>query len=182
MSRGLDAVRYLPEYMAQLREIKELYNALQDEFDLMYACKDHAMGECFVMTCEDLGMEKYEKLLSLVPEHGDSREDRRFRILAALNGDTPYTFERVLQKLIVLCGEGNVTMEYAKDIYTLRVMIKLEAKRQFSTVLKMLGRMLPCNISLKCSLAYNTHRILSGFTHGELSAYTQKQLKEEVIV
>jgi hypothetical protein len=167
--------------MAELKEFQELYNGLQGEFDTMYTEKDKAMNECFVLLCEDFGLERYEKMLSLTPQAGESVEDRRMRVLAALNGDTPYTFASIYAKLILLCGEGNVYMEYAKDIYTLRVLIKLDAKSKFDTVKSMLKRMLPCNISLKCSLAYNTHRSLMPFKHKTLGSYTQVSLREEVI-
>jgi hypothetical protein len=45
----------------------------------------------------------------------------------------------------------------------------------------MLKRLLPCNIALKCSLAYNRHATIKLFTHGELKRFTQAQLREEVI-
>jgi hypothetical protein len=181
VSREINAIEYLPPFMAELREFKELYNGLQGEFDLMYSEKDEAMEECFALLCKSFGLERYEKLLSLTPQAGESVEDRRMRVLAALNGDTPYTFASIYAKLVLLCGEGNVYMEYAKDIYTLRVMVQLDAKSKFDTVRRMLKRMLPCNISLKCSLAYNTHRGLMPFKHSTLGTYTQRSLREEVI-
>ncbi len=181
MSRSKDTIGYMPQYMAQLREMQELYRLLQGEFDTMYFIKDKYMNECFVLTCEDYGLERYEKILGIVPPLTDSVEDRRLRVLAALNGDTPYTFERVYEKLKLLCGENNVYMEYAKDIYTLRVMVQLDAKSKYSSVIKMLREMIPCNISLICTLAYNRHSTLAPFTHKALSAYTHSGLVEEVI-
>jgi hypothetical protein len=72
-------------------------------------------------------------------------------------------------------------MAYAKDIYTLRVMLGLRAKNQYKAVLEMLKRLLPCNIALICSLAYNRHINLKPFKHSELKRFTQAQLREEVI-
>ncbi len=181
MSRDKKAINYMPQYMAELREMTELYKALQPEFDLMYQIKDSSINECFALTCIGFGLEKYEKILGIIPLYTDSVEDRRLKVLAALNGDTPYTFERVLDKLILLCGQGNVSMEYAKEIYTLRVLIQLEAKSQYNTVVKMLREMLPCNIALRCALAYNRHLTLKPFTHKSLSAYSNRALREEVV-
>lgn len=181
MSRDKNVIEYLPGYMAELFEMKELYKGLQPEFDLMYRIKDSSMDECFVLTCLDFGLERYEEMLGITPLVTDTVEDRRLRVLASLNGDTPYTFERIYAKLRLLCGEENVTMEYAKDIYTLRVLVQLAAKNQIATVNKMLRQMLPCNISLNCSLAYNRHSTLKPYKHSELGDYTHLQLREEVL-
>ncbi len=181
MSRDKKALEYMPDYMAEFREMQELYKGLQDEFDLMYEIKDSCMLECFVLTCCSFGLERYEKMLGIKSLYTDTIEDRRLRVLAALNGDTPYTFERVFNKLKLLCGEGNVYMEYAKEIYTLRVLIQLRAKSQYSTVIKMLREMIPCNISLICAIAYNKHKTLKPFPHKTLSGYTHRALREEVV-
>ena len=84
-------------------------------------------------------------------------------------------------KAEVLCGEDNVSMEYAKDIYTLRVLIELTAKNQLAIVERMLRKMLPCNISLICALAYNRHTHLTPYKHSELGAYSHTGLREEVL-
>lgn len=181
MSRDKNAVEYLPGYMAELFEMQELYKGLQPELDLMYRIKDSSMEECFVLTCEGFGLERYEEMLGITPLPTDTIDDRRLRVLAALNGDTPYTFERIYAKLKVLCGEDNVTMEYAKDIYTLRVLVQLAAKNQIDTVNRMLRQMLPCNISLICSLAYNRHSDLAPYKHSHLAQYTHLKLREEVL-
>lgn len=181
MSREINAIDYLPEYMRELREIKELYGAVQAELDRGYEEKDAALEECFALLCRSFGLERLEKMLGITPLPTDSVEDRRLRVLTLLNGDTPYTFKRIYEKLVFLCGEGNVNMDYAKEIYTLRVMLQLKAKNRFNTVLEMLKKMLPCNISLKCSLAYNRHRDLSVFTHEQLAAISHRGLFEEVL-
>ena len=181
MIRNIRPLDYLPPVMSEVLEIQEIYKGVTPELELVYEIGDKVLNENFVNYAEDFGLERMEKMLGIKIDYDDTLENRRMRILAALNGDTPYTFERVLNKLIVLCGDGNVNMEYAKEIYTLRVLIKLRAKKQFETVKKILIEMLPCNISLICMLAYNTHRTLHKYTHSELKQYTQRQLREEIL-
>lgn len=181
MSRDKNAIEYLPKYMGVLYEIKELYRGIQPELDEVYSVLDSSLEECFVLTCESFGLERYEEMLGISPLPTDTIEDRRLRILTAINGDTPYTFERIYSKLKVLCGEDNVYMEYAKDIYTLRILIQLEAKNQLDTIKTMLKKMLPCNISLICSLAYNRHCDLSPHSHSDLASYSHRGLREEVL-
>lgn len=181
MSRDKNAVYYMPSYMREFKEMSELYNGLQPQFDLLYNKLDSCLAECFVLSCVGFGLERYEKMLGIKPNAADTTEDRRLRVLAALNGDTPYTFERILQKLKLLCGENNVAMDYAREVYTLRVFLQLPAKNQLGTVKKMLKKMLPCNISLKCLLAYNRYKDIKPFTHAYLRTFTQKGLREEVL-
>lgn len=181
MSREIKAIEYLPEYMGELKEIKELYKAIQPELDRGYNALDGSFEECFVLLCRSFGLERYEKILGITPLPSDTTEDRRLRILTLINGDTPYTFDRIYRKLVFLCGEGNVNMDYTKEIYTLRVMLQLRAKNQFDTVYRMLKRMLPCNISLICLLAYNRHMDLGRLTHKQLAAFNHRMLFEEVL-
>lgn len=181
MEREINLIKYLPPVMGEVKEIQELYKGITPELKDLYAKGEKALDECFVLTAEDYGLIRMENMLAITPYLYDAVEDRRLRILTLINGDTPYTFERVYNKLKVLCGEGNVNMDYAKEIYTLRVMIELRAKNQFETVRKMLKEMLPCNISLICLLVYNKHSKLHKFTHGQLAVYTHRQLTDEVV-
>lgn len=181
MEREINPINYLPPIMQEVKEIQELYKGITPELKALYSESSRALDECFVLSAEDCGLTRIEKMLNISIYSDDTIEDRRLRILTKLNGDTPYTFERLYDKLKTLCGEDNVYMAYAKDIYTLDVKISLIAKRQFETVHKMLLEIVPCNIALRCLLAYNTHRTLSVFTHRQLAKYTHRQLTEEVL-
>lgn len=179
--QDIKPIEYLPPVMQEVLEIQELYKGITPEVRLLFTNGSLALDECFINTAENTGLERMEAILGITPYPDDTVEDRRLRILAAMNGDTPYTFKTVYAKLKALCGEDNVRMSYAKDIYTLDVQIKLEAKRQYETVRDMLLRMIPCNISLNCTLVYNKHSLLSGYKHIELKPYKHRQLKEEVL-
>lgn len=180
-AEDIKPIEYLPPVMQEVLEIQELYKGITPEVRLLFTCSTEAINECFVNTALGYGLERMEAILKINPYPDDTVADRRLRILAALSGDMPYTFERVYEKLKALCGEDNVRMEYAKDIYTLNVQIKLEAKRQYETVKAMLLRMIPCNISLNCSIVYNKHNVLARYRHLDLTVYTHRELKEEVL-
>jgi len=181
MEREINPINYLPPVMQEVREIQELYKGITPEIKALYFESQVALDECFVLSAEDYGLARMENMLGITPYPDDTVEDRRLRILTKLNGDTPYTFESLYNKLKVLCGENNVYMAYAKDIYTLDVQISLIAKRQFETVRKMLLEIVPCNIALRCLLMYNTHNTLNAYTHGQLTVYTHRQVTEEVL-
>lgn len=180
MERYVEPFDYLPPVMQEVREIQEIYNGLGPEIRLFYVNAEEARNECFVLNAVGEGLERWERMLKIKLFASDTFEDRRLRILARLNGDTPYTFEKIYNKLKILCGEKNVSMDYTKEIYTLRVIIKLEAKNQFKTVIETLREMLPCNISLICNIAYNTHKVLKKYPHCELKPFTHSQLREHI--
>lgn len=179
--REINPINYLPPVMQEVKEIQELYEGITPELKLLYMESGRALDESFVLSAEGYGLTRMENILGVTPYPDDTVEDRRLRILTKLNGDTPYTFESLYNKLKVLCGENNVYMAYAKDIYTLDVQISLIAKRQFETVRKMLLEIVPCNIALRCLLMYNTHNTLNAYTHGQLTVYTHRQVTEEVL-
>ena len=179
--REINPINYLPPVMQEVKEIQELYEGITPELKLLYMESGRALDESFVLSAEGYGLTRMENILGVTPYPDDTVEDRRLRILTKLNGDTPYTFESLYNKLKVLCGENNVYMAYAKDIYTLDVQISLIAKRQFETVRKMLLEIVPCNVALRCLLMYNTHNTLNAYTHGQLTVYTHRQVTEEVL-
>ncbi len=170
---------YLPEIMREIREFKEIMEAEEPEFKVLYEKIDRAVENCFVDTLDEYGCLRWERILNIVAKDGDEIDFRRLRIKAALNGDTPYTLRSLDGKLRNICGEGNYSLRYANDIYTLSVGIGLRAKRQFEFVKGLLGEIVPANIIIDVRVLYNTHGTLRKFRHGELRGKRHRELCEE---
>ncbi len=188
MDREIKPINYLPPFLRKIREMQEIYKGITPELSELYSNGEIALNEEFVLYAQNYGLERMEEILQITVDYDDTVENRRLRILTKLNGDTPYTFDTLYKKLKFLCGDGNVNMSYAKEIYTLNVQISLIAKRQFETVRKMLLEIVPCNIVLNCLLMYNTHRVVKNYTqttqnigHKSLHTYTHRKITEEVI-
>ncbi len=181
MGRIINVDDYFPSVVKDTDEFKAIAVAENIELALLNAEIINAFRELFIVTAEDYGLSIWEDMLNITPMEGFTAEDRRAEIIARLNNKTSYTFRNVYGMLVCLCGEGNVTMEYDSEAYTLNVNIGVGAKRQINSVKNLLFNITPANISLKVNLIYNTHADLRGFTHGELSAYTHKELNDEMI-
>jgi hypothetical protein len=82
-------------------------------------------------------------------------------------------------KLKTVCGEGNYTLAYDNDAYTLSVDISLKSKNMFDYVKDMLYDVVPAAVALNVRLCYNTHSKLALYTHEELAKYTHTGLAEE---
>ena len=181
MEREIDPIKYLPPILQEVEEIQQIYEGITPELKLLFIQYGTMLDESFVLSAESYGLDRMESILQITPQVGDTIENRRLRILTKLNGDTPYTFEKLYEKLKVLCGAENVTMRYSNEKYTLDVRIQLIAKNQFQTVRQMLLDIVPANISLSCLLVYNTYNIVGKYTHAQLKPYTHQNLTEEVL-
>lgn len=102
-------------------------------------------------------------------------------MLAKINAQLPYTVRRLKQLLETLCGEDGYRMALSYGEYLLEVKVALTAKRNLSAVQELLREVVPANMVVSCTLLYNQHRTLAGFTHARLAAYTHRGLREEVL-
>lgn len=120
-------------------------------------------------------------MLDIKPKATDSLADRRFRIFAAMNQDSPYTFRGLLKQLETLCGTDGYSAILDSDNYRLTVKLALTSKGQFDEADKLLQRIVPANIVKELLLKYNQHETLSALTHGQAAAFTHNDLRNEVL-
>lgn len=172
---------YLPDILRDIYEFQGICSAEDIELDALRESLAETVGDNFVQSLSENGCTRWEKMLKLTSKATDSLEDRRFRIHAALNQDTPYTFRGLNQQLSALCGADGYSAELDAGSYSISVKVALTAKGQFEEVRKLLARVLPANILAKVTLKYNQHSTLGGFTHGQLSAYAHDNLRNEVL-
>lgn len=166
-----------PEVVIKIKDIAAIY-AMNDHVNPIPDAES-LDEDLFTGSATENGIRRRESLYKIYPKDTDSLEDRRYRLQARENGRIPYTIRTLKQKLEILCGKDGyeVILENRK----LTVKIGLIRKERFADTLKMLEEMVPLDILLECILKYNQHRLLSGFTHGELVAYTHGQLRNEVL-
>ena len=151
------------------------------ELDALRESLAETVGDNFVKSLSENGCTRWEKMLKLTPKATDSLEDRRFRIHAVLNRDTPYTMRGLNQQLSALCGADGYSTELDADNYSLSVKVALTAKEQFEEVQNFLARVIPANILTKVTLKYNQHTTIGAFTHEQLAEFTHEQLRNEVL-
>ena len=89
---------------------------------------------------------RWENILNITALGTDTLADRRFRILARINDDIPYTYKQLEIMIANLCGSDGYSLELQNATYTLTVLIALAAQKQFNEVEKLLKRVVPANI------------------------------------
>lgn len=182
MAREVDILSYFPSVLHEIREIIEIANVENPSLESVWQAIEDALNNQFILTANEEGLDRYEKMLSIKVPGTDDAETRRFRLLTRFNEQPPYTNKVVRQLLDNLLGEGRY--DYIRDTAnkTLTVKIELTVKGRFDAVVALLERVTPQNMVLTIELRYNTHQKLSQFTHSQLASFTHKQLREDVLI
>lgn len=172
---------YLPSILLKTYEFPLLCDTEQREFDRLNTAVDEVLNAQFVSTAGERGIERYEQIFSIVPQDTDTLDERRFRVLAKINAQLPFSIRRLRQQLATLCGEDGYKLELDGVRYTLTVKVALTAKRNQQAVEELLANIVPANMVCTTSLLYNQHADLTRFTHAQLALLTHFEIREEVL-
>ena len=173
-------IDYLPEVLKSVRELKAIVEAEQPEIINLWTALENALNDQFVSDATINGVKRLEKILSITPKATENIDERKFRIITRLNEQLPYTITSLKHQLETLCGAEGYSIELNHSIYTLKVRIALASKNNYGEVESLLERIVPANIIIDVSLKYNPHSTFTTLTHGELTAYTHYDLRNEV--
>ena len=172
---------YLPPILLKTYEFPLLCDTEQREFDRLNTAVDEVLDAQFVSTAGERGIERYEQIFSIVPQDTDTLDERRFRVLAKINAQLPFSIRRLRQQLATLCGDDGYKLEVNGGVYTLTVNVALTAKRNQQAVEELLADIVPANMVCTTSLLYNQHADLTRFTHAQLALLTHFEIREEVL-
>ncbi len=181
MIREVDLVNYLPDFLQSYKELTAALQAQDSEIQRMEDITETIKNSSFILYCDIWGIERFENMLGIKPLDGDTLENRRFRILSSWNNSVPYTIRTLRENLEILCGKDGYELAVLSEQYMVIVRIALKSKRNFEMARDMMNKILPANMVLNLSLLYNQHKALGKYTYGQLSAYTHRQLRDEVL-
>lgn len=121
----------LPESMTKISPVGEVIEASEAGETLLSAAVEHANDELFVSSGDTRGLSRWEKDYSLVDRTGESAEERRARIRAAMAGGQTLTRER-LRMLAERVG-GAEESEVSEDFAAYAVELTAQCEGQFPT-------------------------------------------------
>jgi hypothetical protein len=173
-------IDYLPDVLKEVREYQALMYAEQPEIFMLFAATQDALNNEFVESSTEYGVRRWEKILSIVPKATATLDERKFTILARLAEQLPFTYRMLGQILDGLCGSGGYHMSLRNEQYELSVQLELTALDNERDVELMLKRVVPANMVIVMSIKYNSHAVLSAYTHGYLRDFTHAQLRIHV--
>lgn len=172
---------YLPPILLKTYEFPLLCDTEQPEIDRLRDAADAVLDAQFISTAGETAIARYERIFGITPMDTDTLAERRFKVLAKINAQLPFSVRRLRQQLETLCGADGYKLELDGDRYTLTVKVALTAKRNQQAVEELLADIVPANMVCTTSLLYNQHADLTRFTHAQLAALTHFAIREEVL-
>lgn len=179
-NRYINLKELLPLYLQEYSELAEIMNTETLEFRLLESRHNRMIDNRYIISCDEEGISRFEKILSVTPKSNDTLEDRIFRCLTKWNVCLPYNYAFLERKLRELCGT-EYTIDFDVPGQTMIVKIGIAQKNQYDSVVDILEEIVPCQIVLDISLLYNQHLTLAKFTHAQLAKFTHTQLRNEVL-
>ena len=173
---------YYPDFLKEFRDIREITETEQPEFDILWNRERDLLDDQFPSTATEKGIQRWEKILGITPKATVSLDDRRFLVLTRLAEELPYTMRMLRRQMASLCGEKGYTLLLKNEVYTLVVRVGLTAKNSYNDVDSLLKRILPANMVIDLSLLYNQHFKVGRLTHGPLHKFSHYEIRNEVIV
>ncbi len=181
MLREIKLIDYLPPYIQNYKEIEEIMVTENPEMQLVADETEVIKNNQYILTCDEKGISRFEKLLNILVSKNDSLDARIKRVLVKWNDNIPYTYENLEVFLNSLCGDDGYFMYLFNDEYKLDVYIRLKVKEMYDDVVLLLDRVVPCNLGVNVIIDYNRHKLFKPFMHKELSKFTHRELREKII-
>ncbi|MGE6602581.1 putative phage tail protein [Lysinibacillus fusiformis] len=181
MAREVDVLSYLAPVFHEIKELQKIASLENPSLERIWELTESLLNNQFILTLDERGASRYEKMLGLVAGESETLETRRFRILSRYQEQAPYSYPVLKQLLDSLLGEGKYELTRSTSEKWVRVKLELTVSRQFEIVEVLLERVTPQNMLLYVEVRYNQHSTLARFTHAQLAAYTHKHLREEVL-
>ena len=135
---------YLPDFITEIKDIKEILDSENVEFGSLYCSITEALNNSFVITCNEETLIKYEKMLNIKPSLGESVDIRRKNVLEVFSDSVPYTLKAIEQRISKIQGNNNFDITFDEASYTLTIRVNIE-NGQINALNDMV-RNLPCNL------------------------------------
>ena len=147
MEHVVKLINYLPQFMADRKEMQVITSAEDPEFTLFWAVLKRVINNQFITTCDEQGISKFEKMLKLYPYESDTLEMRIARVLVEWNAQLPYTMRSLKQMIDVLCGAGNYRVKLRNNEYVLEIDTFFYDSKMLTQLNKLLLKVLPANLT-----------------------------------
>lgn len=170
MVRKIDPEGFLPEFVREYREIKELLHAEKTELQIMADAADRARDCAFILYCREYEIGRFERMMGVFPAAGDTLEARQARILIRWNEAPPYTFASLKEKLAAICGEDNFAVDIRYDEYRLEIAVTLTRAGQVDELERLLQRIVPANMVITVRNTMTADSSAEIFAGGTVSA------------
>lgn len=140
-------LNYLPPFMQEYKEMQEIMGTEQQFLEPLEVTMMEVLNNNFILTANEQGIRKYEKLLNIKPVPEDTLETRRMKVLSRWNNFVPYTWRVLIKRMDFVCGNHYKLLPDFNN-YQLGIRVWLEGCGQADALDHLLRCMMPANILL----------------------------------
>ncbi len=146
MTENVNLAKYLPPFLAEFKELAELFSAENPEFDLLHGEVRRVLDDQYIKTAGERGVARLEKITGIPTDRSLTLDARKTRIITRINEELPYTLRKLNELLAAVCGEGNFSIFGDFPNYAITVTTERLSSSQIVEVERLLDNVIPANI------------------------------------
>lgn len=149
MAKDVDLLSYWMPFLKNLKEFKEIAKTEEPELRYILTAIERALANFFIDDADEWGIKRFEEMMGIIPNVGDSLEVRRHRIFIRWTDYIPFTDPVLYRRLLEICGlEDAFEIERHYKEYWIRIVTHITAADIYELVSAMIDEMIPCNLVL----------------------------------
>lgn len=147
MMREVDLLMYLPSVMKRYSEMQKIMDTENPEFNLLWDADELIRQNLYIVTAQEEGLRRYEKILGVNPSPDDDFETRRIRIITRWNDFRPYTM-RYLMGLLTVLTNGKFRINTNFSEYEIEIVVTLLSNGAVDELGYVFKHIIPCNLTI----------------------------------
>lgn len=178
-NRKVDIIQYLPPFMREYLQLKLITSAENKILDYIYAKLNDIENNQYVLTADETGIQRFEKILGIISDANQDLETRRYKVLSKMSTSSIFTLYSLRQRLDEICGIDNYDLEIDYDKYTMDLTVHIGQHGMIEVLYELLSTMLPANIEFTIKNELNVVGSIDNYSAGSFSTKKSIVFKEE---
>ena len=177
----IDTIKYYPLHIQNIEEFKRIAEVYDKKLEHVWNRLDQIQSNKRFDLMDEAECEYWEKMLRIKLTGEEALDDRRRNIKGIWTSGLPYTAKKFAEVLDAMVGPEHYLLDINKKTKTLKVDLMLDAIMKSDYIYNLMRAMAPADMIVIVSIIFNRNRAFKKFTNAELKAYTNKQLKRNLI-
>ncbi|KJD56745.1 YmfQ family protein [Bacillus velezensis] len=154
MSRLDEMTAYLPPFLTRLKEMAQLLEAEAPEFERQNNDIFDLTDQLFITTAT-WGLDRWEKILKIPRESGDTEEMRRLRLISKMSNIPPITHQAIEQALNRFLKHPSAYVRMFPGQYRFYADIGLDDLQHMNELIETLEKIKPAHLAYTLRAALN---------------------------
>ncbi|MDR7813396.1 YmfQ family protein [Lacrimispora sp.] len=173
----VDLARYAPPFLAEIRELKAIYETEGYAVGLLEHELSELLDQCFISTAT-WGLTRWEEVYGLVTNMALSYEQRREILMAKLRGQGTTTAQMIKETAETFSGGEIEVIEDNPDYHFIVRFIGIKGiPRNMNAFVSMLEDIKPAHLSYSFEYRYTVWNELINRSWGSVTSYTWDSIR-----